>query len=343
MRAVDLRQRLDLRFMELRILGAEDTRRALPMGETIEAMKHAFGQLSAGTASVPPRSHIDVDDAEGVSLFMPALLADTDDLALKVVSVFPANIKRGLPTIHALVVVLDPETGIPIALIEGGTLTAIRTGAGSGAATDLLARSVARRVAILGSGVQARTQLEAVCSVRAIESVSIFSPDSDHSRAFADETVAKPWAPATITLAENASDAIADADVICTATTSTTPVFDGSDLKRGAHINAIGSFTPTVQEVESAVVERSLLIVDSREAALAETGDLIIPIQEGRISEDHIQAELGDIVNRDHPGRTDADQITLYKSVGIAVQDAAAAGLALRRAEQLGLGRLVEL
>jgi len=343
MRAVDMRQRLDLRFMELRILGAEDTRRALPMGETIEAMKQAFGQLSAGTASVPPRSHIDVDDAEGVSLFMPALLADTDDLALKVVSVFPANIKRGLPTIHALVVVLDAETGVPIALIEGGTLTAIRTGAGSGAATDLLARSVARRVAILGAGVQARTQLEAVCSVRAIESVSIFSPDAEHSRAFADETVAKPWAPATITLTENASDAIADADVICTATTSTTPVFDGSDLKRGAHINAIGSFTPTVQELESAVVERSLLIVDSREAALAETGDLIIPIQEGRISEDHIQAELGDIVNRDHPGRTDADQITLYKSVGIAVQDAAAAGLALRRAEQFGLGRLVEL
>ena len=329
--------------MKLRVLGAEDTRRALPMGETIEAMKRAFGQLSAGTARVPPRSHINVDDAEGVSLFMPALLADTDDLALKVVSVFPANNKRGLPTIHALVVVLDPETGIPIALIEGGSLTAIRTGAGSGAATDLLARSIARRVAILGAGVQARTQLEAVCTVRAIESVAIFSLDADQSRAFADETVGKPWAPATITLAETASEAIANADVICTATTSATPVFDGSDLKPGAHINAIGSFTPTMQEVDSTAVERSLLIVDSREASLAETGDLIIPIQEGRISEDHIQAELGDIVNGDHPGRTDADQITLYKSVGIAVQDAAAAGLALRRAEQLGLGQLVEL
>jgi len=329
--------------MELRVLGAEDTRRALPMREMIEAMKNAFGQLSAGTASVPPRSKIDIEDPEGVSLFMPALLADTNDLALKVVSVFPTNIKRGLPTIHALVVVLDPETGLPIALIEGGTLTAIRTGAGSGAATDLLARSVARRVAILGAGVQARTQLEAVCTVRAIESVSIFSLDPDQSRAFADETVAKSWAPATITITETASDAIADADVICAATTSGTPVFDESDLKPGAHINAIGSFTPTAQEVGSAVVERSLLIVDSREATLAETGDLIIPIQDGRISEDHIQAELGEIVNGDHPGRTDADQITLYKSVGIAVQDAAAAGLALRRAKQLGLGRLIEL
>ncbi len=306
-------------------------------------MKECFSQLSAGRASVPHRSRIEVDDHDGVSLFMPALLSATGELALKVVSVFPKNVRRKLPTIHALVVVLDPETGIPIALIEGGTLTAIRTGAGSGAATDLLARSVARRVAILGAGVQARTQLEAVCTVRAIDSVSIYSLDADQSRAFADETVSKPWAPATIELAENVSDAIADADVICTATTSATPVFDGSDLKPGAHINAIGSFTPTMQEVESAVVERSLLIVDSRKAALAETGDLIIPIQEGRISEDHIQAELGDIVNGDHPGRTDADQITLYKSVGIAVQDAAAAGLALRRAEQLGLGQLVEL
>jgi ornithine cyclodeaminase len=313
------------------------------MGETIEAMKRAFGQLSAGKADVPLRTRINVTDRDGVSLFMPAMLADTDDLALKVVSVFPSNIKCGLPTIHALVVALDPETGEPIALIEGGTLTAIRTGAGSGAATDLLARSVATRAAILGAGVQARTQLEAVCAVRPIDSISIFSLDPDQSRVFADETVAKPWAPATIKLAETASEAISNADVICTATTSTTPVFDGSDLKPGAHINAIGSFLPSMQEVDSATVERSLLVVDSRDASLAETGDLIIPIREGRISEDHIQAELGEIVNGSKPGRSDADQITLYKSVGIAVQDAAAAGLALRRAEELGLGQIVEL
>ncbi len=329
--------------MELRILGAEDTRRALPMGETIEAMKHAFGQLSAGTASVPPRSHIDVEDPEGVSLFMPALLPDTDELAIKVVSVFPGNLRRGLPTIHALVVALDPETGRPIALIEGGALTAIRTGAGSGAATDFLARPDAKRAAILGAGIQARTQLEAICAVRDIESVCIFSLEPEKSQLFLSEVASAPWAPSSIDVAPTASGAIEGADVICAATTSTTPVFDGSALKPGVHINAIGSFLPTMQEIDIDTVERSLLVVDSREAALAETGDLIIPIQEGHISEDHIQAELGDIVNGDHPGRTDADQITLYKSVGIAVQDAAAAGLALRRAEQLGLGQLIEL
>lgn len=329
--------------MQIRILTGEEVRLALPMAETVEAMKLAFGQLSAGKANVPLRSRIDVDDHDGMSLFMPALLAEADDMAIKVVSVFPENLKSGLPTIHALVVALDPATGRPIALIEGGTLTAIRTGAGSGAATDLLARPDAKRAAILGAGVQARTQLEAVCVARDIESASIFSLEPNQSQVFADEVSSQSWAPDAIEVAESASDAIADADVICTATTSTTPVFNGSELNSGTHINAIGSFLPTMQELDSRTVERSLVVVDSREAALAETGDLIIPIEEGRISEDHIHAELGEIVNGSKPGRTDSGQITLYKSVGVAVQDAAAAGLALRKAEELGLGQVAEL
>lgn len=306
-------------------------------------MKEGFSQLSAGRALVPLRSRIDVDDRDGVSLFMPAMLPDTGELALKVVSVVPKNVRRKLPTIHALVLALDPETGRPIALIEGAVLTAIRTGAGSGAATDLLARPDAKRVAIFGAGVQARTQLEAVCAVRGIESASIFSRDPNQSQEFADELAAQPWAPAMIEVSDTASDALVKADVICTATTSSTPVFDGSDLKPGTHINAIGSFLPSMQEIDSTTVERSLVVVDSRDAALAEAGDLIIPIQEGHISEDHVQAELGDIVNGVHPGRTDDSQITLYKSVGVAVQDAAAAGLALRNAKELGIGSVIEL
>jgi ornithine cyclodeaminase len=313
------------------------------MNETIEAMKSAFGQLSAGNAAVPLRNRIDVNDRDGASLFMPALLPETGEMALKVVSVFPENVRRELPTIHALVVALDPATGRPIAVIEGGSLTAIRTGAGSGAATDLLARSNAKRVTIMGAGVQARTQLEAICAVRKIESASIFSLEPDQSQVFAEEVAHQSWAPAKIDVAENAAGAISTADVICAATTSATPVFSSSHLKPGTHINAIGSFTPEMQEIDSLTVERSLLVVDSRDAALAETGDLIIPIQEGRISEDHIQAELGEIVNGVNPGRTDENQITLYKSVGIAVQDAAAAGLALRKAEELGIGRVIEL
>jgi ornithine cyclodeaminase/alanine dehydrogenase-like protein (mu-crystallin family) len=313
------------------------------MRETIEAMKLAFGQLSDGTATLPLRGRIDVPNHDGVTLLMPALLSETDEFVLKVVSVFPKNLRRNLPTIHALVVALDPETGQPIALIEGGTLTAIRTGAGSGAATDLLAKPDAKRVAIFGAGVQARTQLEGVCSVRDFESVSIFSLEPDRSQEFLAEAASQPWTPSSIDVVDSASRAIADADVICTATTSKWPVFDGSELQPGTHINAIGSFTPTMQEVDSAMVERSLVVVDSREAVLAETGDLLIPIEEGRISKNHIHAELGEIVNGSRPGRTDPDQITLYKSVGVAVQDAAAAGLALRNAERLGLGQVIEL
>jgi ornithine cyclodeaminase len=313
------------------------------MRETIEAMKQAFGQLSGGRADVPLRTRIDVSEYDGASLFMPALLADSDDLAIKVVSVFPQNIRRRLPTIHALVVALDPATGQPIALIEGGTLTAIRTGAGSGAATDLLARQDAKRVAILGAGVQARTQLEAVCAVRDIDSVCIYSLEHDRSQQFLSEIASQAWAPSSIDVALSASDAIEGADVICTATTSPIPVFDGKELKPGTHVNAIGSFTPTMQEVDSLTIKRSLLVVDSRSASLAESGDLITPIQDGTITEDHIHAEIGEIVNGSKPGRTDEDQITFYKSVGVAVQDAAAAGLALRRAKELRLGQIVEL
>lgn len=329
--------------MQIRILKGDEVRLALPMRELIETTKLAFGQFSAGRALVPLRTRIEVPGHDGMSLFMPALLPDSGEMAVKVVSVFPENMRRGLPTIHALVVALDSETGQPIALIEGGTLTAIRTGAGSGAATDLLARSDAKRAAILGAGVQARTQLEAVCAVRKIESVCVFSLRPEKSDLFLADIASTDWAPSSIDVALTASDAIEGADVICAATTSTTPVFDGSGLELGVHINAIGSFTPTMQEIDSHTVARSLLVVDSRDAALAETGDLIIPIQEGRISEDHIQAELGEIVNGHQPGRTDRDQITLYKSVGNAIQDAAAAGLALRNAEELGIGTVIEL
>ncbi|MFV1857837.1 MAG: ornithine cyclodeaminase family protein [Anaerolineales bacterium] len=329
--------------MQIRILTKEDVRLALPMREAIEAMKEAYRQLSAGMASVPLRTRIEVTDREGVALFMPALLHTTGDLAVKIVSVFPKNVQRELPTIHAVVVAIDPDTGRPLALIEGGSLTAIRTGAASGAATDLLARSGARRVAIFGSGVQARTQLEAVCAVRDIEEACVYSIDTEGARAFAEEMAGVGPIPPQINVAGKPIEALAMADVICTATTSSTPVFSGRDLRAGTHINAVGAYTPEMQELDEHAVAQSYVVVDSREAVLAEAGDLMIPIQKGLIREDHIRAELGEIVSGDAQGRSTEDQITLFKSVGVAVQDAAAAGLALRRAEELGLGQVVEL
>ena len=327
--------------MEIRVLSAKDIRKALPMVNAIAAMKEAYAQLSGGQASVPLRSHIDVTQHGGITFFMPALLHDTQDMAVKIVSVFPRNLEKGLATINAIVIALNPETGQPIAVMEGASLTAIRTGAASGAATDLLARANVRSVAIFGSGVQARTQLEAVCTVRPIEQVSVFSLDKPGAKAFVDEMAGRGPIPKQINIVENPSAAITGADVICTATTSSTPVFDGKELKPGTHINAVGSFTPDMQEIDAETVKKALVIVDSREAALAEAGDLIIPIEQGEISAEWIHAELGEIVAGRKPGRTGADQITLFKSVGIAAQDAIAASRALAGAAEAGLGKFI--
>lgn len=313
------------------------------MATAIAEMKSAYAQLSAGLAVAPLRAHLDIAPHQGTTLVMPAFLPQDGALAVKVVSVFPQNTQRGERVINGVVVVLDAETGRPSALLEGSTLTAIRTGAGSGAATDLLARSDAHVLAILGSGVQARTQLEAVCTVRAISEVRVYSPDQAQTAAFAAEMAGVGPIPHNVRPVVDAATAVRDADIICTATTSTMPVFDGRDLKPGVHINAIGSYQPTVQEIDALTVQQALVVVDSREATLAETGDLIIPIQQGLITASHIHAELGQIVAGMKDGRTHPQQITLFKSVGTAVQDAIAGRLALTNAAQMGLGVLVDL
>ncbi|MEW6567821.1 MAG: ornithine cyclodeaminase family protein [Chloroflexota bacterium] len=329
--------------MELRILTADDVRRALPMVEAIAAVKQAFAQLSQGQAEVPLRSRLAVESRQSVVLFMPAYLKQTEDLAVKIVSVFPHNSTQGFPTIHALVVVVDPTTGRPAALLEGAALTAIRTGAASGAATDLLARPDATVAAIFGSGAQARTQLEAVCTVRTIRQVQVYGIDADSVRQFVSDMAGHGPIPHDVRPASTPAEAVEEADIVCTATTSSTPVFDGRLLRPGTHVNAIGSYTPAMQEVDAETLRRSLVVVDSRSAVLAESGDLMIPIQRGEFSPEGIHAELGEIVAGIRPGRTSTDQITFFKSVGNAVQDAAAARMALERAARSGLGRVVEI
>jgi ornithine cyclodeaminase len=241
------------------------------------------------------------------------------------------------------VIVVDSETGQPVALLEGGSLTALRTGAASGAATDILARSDSRTLALFGSGAQARTQLEAVCAVRPIEQVWVYSLDLDGARRMVEELGGQGPIPRDIRLASSAGEAAERADIVCTATTSASPVFPDGAIRDGTHINAIGSYTPAMQEIDPQTVQRALLVVDSREAALAETGDLILPIRAGLFTSDHVHAELGEVLSGKAPGRIDAGQITLFKSVGLAVQDAVAAGRALARAVELGLGQTVEL
>ena len=334
--------------MQIRVLTGEDVRRALPMRDAIEGMKVAFEQLSNGRATIPLRSRIDIPAANGVSFFMPAYLpagaADSaGTLVVKTVSVFADNLQRGLPSINGVVQLLDAATGRIIAILDGATLTAIRTGAGSGAATDLLARPDSRTLAIFGSGVQARTQLEAVCTVRSIAHVRVFSPNADHARAFANDMAGHGAIPQDTIVAANPQAAVAGADVVCAATNSSTPVFDGRDLQPGTHVNAIGSYQPHVQELDVETICRSLLVVDSREAVLEEAGDVIIPLRQGLIGDDHIHAELGELVASTKPGRTSASQITCFKSCGVAVQDAIAAKIAYAEAERSDLGTLVDV
>jgi ornithine cyclodeaminase len=313
------------------------------MAAAVEGMKAAFSQFSAGQTTVPLRSRIPLPKHNGVALVMPAHLVESDDLAVKVVTVFPDNARLGLPVIYATVLVLDPASGRPLALLEGSTLTAIRTGAGAGAATDLLARPEAAVAAIIGSGAQARTQLEAVCTVRSIRQVWVYSLDHLHAEAFATQMAGQGPIPADFHIAANPAEAVREADIICTATTSNRPVFDGRHLKPGTHINAVGSYTPEMQEVDTETIRRSLVVVDSRESALAEAGDLLVPLQAGDIEESHLHAEIGDIIRGTKPGRTTPEQITYFKSVGLAVQDAAAARLALQNALAQNLGMIIHL
>ena len=330
------------------ILNATEVRQALPMAAAIGAMREAFAALTQGRAQVPARIALGGPDG-GTTLVMPALLdaGDSRALTVKAVSVFPANRAKNLPLIHAAVLVIDPETGKVDALLEGGALTAIRTGAASGLATDLLAQPGSRVAAIFGSGKQARTQLEAVCTVRPIKKVWVCSPTPGHAEAFAEQVAGRGWVPPEVSCTRDSREAVAVADVICTATTSPTPVFDDRDLKPGVHINAVGSFQPHIREVPGETVARSRIFVDSREAALEEAGDILQAIDAGLISAADILAEIGELVlgqadGRTANGRTADDQITFFKSVGVAVQDAAAARVVLESAARMGLGQTVD-
>lgn len=325
----------------IRILTAEDVRTALPMGEAVETMKKAFAQLSAGKAEVPLRVGLQVPQHNGVTLFMPGYLGQDDQMAVKIVSVFNDNPARGLPLIHALVVVLDAETGAPAAVMDGAYLTALRTGAASGAATDLLAREEAKTAAVFGAGTQARTQLEAVRSVRSIHSAWVYDPNPDRAEEYAAEMAGK--LSLDIHIAKSPSQAVRAADIICTATTSSTPVFEDADLRPGAHINAVGAYTPEMREIPAKTIQRAKIFIDHRESSLSEAGDLIIPLDQGLISKEDIYAELGEVVAGLKPGRQTDGEITLFKSVGVAVQDVAAADAVLESARRLNLGTKVSL
>lgn len=328
----------------MKILNATETRQALPMRATIEAMKAAYAALSAGDAQIPLRTALPIAPEEATSLFMPAYVHNRDAgnaLTIKIVSLFPKNPARGLDFIQAAVLVLDPQSGKTLALLEGSTLTAVRTGAASGAATDLLARPDSRVVAIFGAGAQGRTQLEAICNVREIESVWIVDSDKARARKFADEMSGRAPIPADIRIAPDPQAALSNADIVCTATTSLTPVYRAADLRPGTHINGVGSYTLDMIENPPEMLLNASVFIDEKNAILAEAGEIVRAIRDYGFAPRKM-IELGNVVLGQASARQSKEEITFFKSVGVAVQDAMAAQLALKNAAALGLGQEVE-
>lgn len=322
--------------MKLRILSADDVRSAVSMTEAIDAMREAFGQLSAYQADIPARTPVSGED--GVMLLMPGRLRKSGAMGAKLVSVFEENPDRGLPAVSALMTMVDPETGLPVAVMEGGYLTALRTGAASGLATELLAVEDASVLTVFGAGDQARTQVEGVRAVRPIEEVRIVSRTPESAEELSDELEG-----VEVRIEEDRSAAVEGAHVICTATTSAEPVFRGEDVDPGTHVNGIGSFTSTAREVDDVLVGRARIVVDSMEAAMEEAGDIIGPIRRNVVSRAHLYGELGEIVNGKLGGRDDDEQVTFFKSVGNAAQDLAVGRRVMDVAEDSGLGSVVEL
>jgi ornithine cyclodeaminase/alanine dehydrogenase-like protein (mu-crystallin family) len=318
------------------VLSAEDVRRALPMPDAIAAMRGAFTELATGQVTLPPRQHVEATGQNGTALVMTCYSAVQKLFALKFITLFEQNRQKDLPLIHATVLLGDGATGELLAVMDGAALTAIRTGAASGLATDLLARADAAAAAVFGAGVQARTQLEAVCAVRPICRARVFDPDRPAADRFAAEMTERLGRP--VERAVNPRQALEHADVVCTATTSPVPVFDDADLKQGAHINAIGSYRPQVSEIPPATVCRARIVVDHLASALEEAGDLLGPLRRGLLQESHVGAELGDVLLGRTPGRSSRDEVTLFKSVGVAIQDLCAAARALENARRFQLG-----
>jgi ornithine cyclodeaminase len=324
------------------ILHAGDVKKALPFRDTIAAMKSAYAAFSDGRAEVPLRAQLNIAPYQGTNLFMPCFVQTEagDTLSLKVFSIFPNNASKGIPTIHAAVLVFEPQTGKVIALLEGGTLTAIRTGAASGAATDLLSRKDAKKVGIFGAGVQGRTQLEAVCEVRQIKTAWIYDIDPDNALRFAQDVAGKGQIPYDVRVAKNPSEAVRNVDIICTSTTSNEPVYPVEAVKPGTHINGVGSFTLEMIENPPEILRLATLFVDSSEAVLSEAGEIVEAIKKKIILPESL-TEIGEVILGRKAGRTSTKQITFFKSVGIAVQDSMAAKLALENAVGLGLGQFI--
>ncbi|EXU64832.1 ornithine cyclodeaminase [Streptomyces sp. PRh5] len=322
---------------KLRIISGDDVRRLFTADDARPAMAETMARFSAGDTYQHPRITVDPPQYGGMVLLMPAASATTPTLGIKLLSMFDRASERGLPSVQGLIILVDAVHGEPKAIIDGTVVTEIRTAAVTAVATDLLAPPDAEIMGIIGAGVQARGHLHALASVRPWKSVRVFSRTEERSRALEE------WGRAHGTPVEvvgSSKEALADADVVCTATSSCSPVLMDDEVKRsGVHVNAIGAFGPTCRELPGELVARSRIFVDSREAVTREAGDLLVPLQEGLIEESAIVAEIGDVIAGRHPGRTEAGEVTLFETLGLPIQDVVACDLIYQRAVANGIGQ----
>lgn len=325
-------------------LSKRDIRQLVSMTDAIEVVKVAFHELSEGRAVVPLRSSVEVAPGVATLLLMPAYMPGLPALGFKAVSIFQENSRRGLPTANAMVCMIEPDTGVPTALLNGAYLTALRTGAVSGASSQLMAREDATNLVVIGAGAQGVTQAAAVCAVRDIGKITVVYRHEASWDTYRD-AIEQDWPELSdrLTGTDDAERAVREADIVCLATTSKTPVFEDAWITDGTHVTGVGSFTPEMQEAPADFVARARVVLDMKEHALEEAGDLIIPLRDGVISEDHIVGELGDLVAGSIVARTSDTDVTFFKSVGNAVQDMAVANAAVLRAQQQGVGQEIDL
>ena len=347
---------MSIRF---RLLTESDVKSVLTMDDLIETMTSALLGFSTGGVTQPVRTVIPVgEDAFGA--FMPAFVkagpATAATFGTKIVTVFGSNDARGLPSHLASVMLLDPETGALLALLDGRYITEARTAAVSAVSSRLLAKTTASSLAIIGTGVQARSHLDALSRVHSLRHVTVWSPRKESRDRFVADQVASRsrsdgeqmqsrWDTSyTVSAVDHAGEAVVGADIIVLATSSPTPVLENGWVKPGAHVISVGAARPTQREMDPALVARSRLFVDSRAAAVVESGDVVLGIQEGRFTAAHIVAELGELLAQPTPyGRRSDTEVTIFKSLGLAVEDVTAADLAYRRAVERGIGREFDL
>ncbi|MGW1378859.1 ornithine cyclodeaminase family protein [Streptomyces sp. NPDC002446] len=326
------------------VLGRSQVEALLDMDALIDALASAMTDLSAGRASSPDRVAALVPEADGFLAAMPGYVPSAGVLMSKLVSVFPHNAGTALPTHQALIVVFAPDTGEPVALLDGTAITAARTAAGSALSARLLAREDAAVLAVLGTGAQARSHAGAMCRVRPLRHIRVAGRDQTKAAALAEELSAELHLP--VEAAATYAEALDGADIAAATTHATEPVIRRTWLTPGVHVTSVG-FNPAGREIDDATIAEALVCVESRQAALAPfpagSSDLLRPIRDGVITADHVHAELGELLTGSKPGRSARDQITLYKSVGVAAQDAAAAALVVAAARQRSVGYEIRL